>query len=117
MSSKMKSKKFISYTRRDWSDVRVDIMDWCIRMKPKCNWEKFGCLLLSTGEREIVEDSHKDGFWGCVSDKNDRFVGKNVLGRLLMKLRDELRNDLIDQNHLNFTFLEDLKIFGESVDF
>ena len=117
MGSKMKSKKYISYTRRDWSDVRVDIMDLCIRMKLKCNWRKFGSLLLSTGEMDIVEDSHKDGFWGCVSDTNDRFVGSNVLGKLLMNLRDELRNDLIDQDHLNFTCIEDLKLFGESVDF
>jgi len=117
MGSKMKSKKFISNTRSDWDEVRVDIMDWCIRMKLKCHWEKFGSLLLSTGEEEIVEDSHKDRFWGCVLDQNNRFVGRNILGKLLMKLRNELKKDQIDQDNLYFTCIKDLKLFGDSIDF
>jgi len=117
MSSKMKSKKYISYTRNDWDDVSVDIMDWCIRMKLKCNWYKFGNLLFSTGNKSIVEDSHKDRFWGCVFDDNNQLVGRNILGKLLMNLRDELRNDQIDQNNLNIQYIEGLKLFGESIVF
>ena len=117
MSSKMKSKKFILHTRNDWDDVRVDIMDWCLRMKLKCNWRKFGTLLLSTEEKDIVEDSHKDRFWGCVLEQKDKFVGRNILGKLLVNLREELREDQIDQDNLNFKYIKCLNIFGESVDF
>ena len=116
MSSKMKSKKYISNTRDDWDDVRVDIMNWCIRMKLKCNWNKFGNLLLSTDDQKIVEDSHKDRFWGCVSDENDYLVGRNVLGKLLINLRDELKNELITSNNLNLEYIDDMKLFGLTID-
>ena len=46
--------------------------------------------LLETGEALIVEDSHKDGFWGRGPD----WKGENHLGRLWMKLRDERRPQL-----------------------
>ena len=115
MSSKMKSKKYISNTRSDWDDVRVDIMDWCIRMKLKCNWNKFGNLLLSTGNKLIVEDSHKDRFWGCVIDENNTLVGRNVLGKLLVNLRDELKNESINSNNLNLEKIKGMKLFGRRV--
>ncbi len=115
MSSKMKSKKFISNTRSDWDDVRVDIMNWCIRMKLKCNWNKFGNLLLSTGDQFIVEDSHKDRFWGCVLDENNFLVGRNVLGKLLINLRDELKNEFINSNNFNLEEIEGLKLFDRKV--
>ena len=117
MSSKMKSKKYISNTRGDWDDVRVDIMDWCIRMKLKCNWNNFGNLLISTGDQLIVEDSHKDRFWGCVLEGDNNLVGRNVLGKLLVNLRDELKNELINSNHLNLTSIEGLILFGRRVSY
>ena len=42
--------------------------------------------LLETGRRDLVEDSWRDGFWGWGEDR----VGKNMLGRLWMDIRDEL---------------------------
>jgi hypothetical protein len=38
----------------------------------------------------IVEDSHKDSFWGAIKDKsNSNFLtGQNVLGKLLVDIRD-----------------------------
>ena len=117
MSSKMKSKKYISNTRSDWDEVRIDIMNWCVRMKLKSNWNKFGNLLLSTGDQQIVENSHKDRFWGCVLDENDYFVGRNILGKLLMNLRNELKNKIINQNNLNFEYIEGMKLFGVTIDF
>ncbi len=114
MSAKMKSKKYRSeFTRLDWDEVRVDIMDWCLRMKLKCNWEKFGGLLLSLGDKEIIEDSHKDRFWGCVLNDEGVFEGKNILGKLLVNLRDELKNGIISKDDLKFKNIEGLKFFGE----
>src|SRR2546426_7568195 len=39
----------------------------------------------------IVEDSRKDDFWGAKASDEGTLVGMNVLGRLLMELREDLR--------------------------
>jgi len=66
-------------------------MRWCIRVKLVQNWRRFSSLLLATGNRPIVEKSWKDSFWGAKPLEDGRLVGRNVLGRLLMELREELR--------------------------
>lgn len=43
-----------------------------------------GRLLVSTGEATLVENSRTDSYWGCGRDGR----GRNVLGRMLMKVRD-----------------------------
>lgn len=93
MTAKMKSKPYRSRSREDWDTVRVRIMRWCLRAKLACNWESFRSLLLATGDRPIVELSKKDDFWGAKVRGDDMLVGANVLGRLLMELRQELRGD------------------------
>ena len=50
-------------------------------------------MLLSTNDKPIVEDSHRDRFWGAVLQENGTLVGENVLGRLLMELRESLKNN------------------------
>jgi hypothetical protein len=92
MTAKMKSKRYRLDTRPDWEKVRVKIMRWCLRVKLAQNWDRFGALLLATDERPIVEESHKDAFWGAKARPDDQLVGANVLGRLLMELREELRS-------------------------
>jgi ribA/ribD-fused uncharacterized protein len=91
MAAKMKAKPFRQQSRPDWRDIRVDVMRWCLRLKLAFHVNRFGKLLASTAGRPIVEDSHKDGFWGAVRQSADEqlLVGRNVLGRLLMELRDE----------------------------
>ena len=91
MTAKMKSKPFRKDSRPDWLNIRVKVMRWCLRVKLAENWEKFGELLLVTGDRQIVEESPKDEFWGAKPENNETLVGANVLGRLLMELREELR--------------------------
>lgn len=105
MTAKMKSKPFRSQTRPDWQNVRVSVMRWCLRVKLACNWLKFGDLLLSTGEKSIVEDSRRDRFWGAVEDKEGLLVGENILGRLLMEVREELKF-----NHSNLEIVNPLEI-------
>lgn len=90
MTAKMRSKPHRKNTRSDWELVRLNIMRWCLRVKLAQNWSDFGHLLLSTGDRPIVEESKKDAFWGA-KPKGDLLIGKNALGRLLMELREELR--------------------------
>jgi len=91
MTAKMKTKPYRNDTRPDWERVRTKIMRWCLRVKLAQNYSDFSQLLLSTGERPIVEESSKDDFWGAKPVDGGRLVGKNVLGRLLMELRKELR--------------------------
>lgn len=90
MTAKMKSKPYRADTRPDWEAVKVPIMKWCLRVKMAQNWEKFSALLLSTGAKAIVEDSSKDAYWGAKEVGPDLLEGRNVLGRLLMELREKL---------------------------
>ena len=91
MTAKMKSKPFRNDSRPDWNQVRVKVMRWCLHVKLAQHWNKFSQLLLTTGNRFIVEDSHKDYFWGAKAIDSSTLVGKNVLGRLLMELREEIK--------------------------
>ena len=72
-------------------------MRWCLRVKLAQNWDSFGRLLLSTGDSPIVEDSRKDAFWGA-KRADEGLIGTNALGRLLMELREELKEP--DQDRL-----------------
>jgi len=94
MTAKMRSKPYRDQSRPDWDEVRVPIMRWCLRAKLVQNWEKFSSLLMTTADQPIVEDSRRDDFWGAVASKEDPniLVGCNVLGRLLMEIRDRLRS-------------------------
>lgn len=92
MTAKMRSKPYRKDSRPDWNQVRVRIMRWCLRMKLANNWNTFSELLLRTGDRPIVEESRKDDFWGAkVVDDGGTLVGMNVLGRLLMELREQVK--------------------------
>ena len=93
MTAKMKSKPYRGQSRQDWDAVRIPVMRWCLKVKLIQNWTNFGDLLLETEGRPIVEDSNKDDFWGAIRDENGVFQGRNVLGRLLMELREILKSD------------------------
>ena len=91
MTAKMRGKPHPS--RPDWEAVRVKIMRWCLRVKLAQNWKAFGDLLLKTGDQPIVEQSRRDDFWGAKVMDDGSLVGMNVLGRLLMELREQLKAD------------------------
>ncbi len=99
MTAKMRSKPYRKVSRSDWNAVRVKIMRWSLRVKLAQNWSEFGRLLLATGDRPIVEQSRKDDFWGAKVAENGTLVGMNVLGRLLMELRELLKSGEADQLH------------------
>lgn len=93
MTAKMRTKPYREQSRPDWDEARLPIMRWCLRVKLVQNWGKFRSLLMSTDERAIVEDSRRDDFWGAIATKEDPYIleGCNVLGRLLMELRERIR--------------------------
>ena len=73
--------------RPDWDDVKVDIMRDILRTKASQH-EYVRRKLLATGDRELVENSWRDDFWGWGPNRD----GKNMLGKLWMEIRAELRS-------------------------
>jgi ribA/ribD-fused uncharacterized protein len=76
--------------RRDWDSARVGVMREVLRAK-FTQHEELRTLLLATGDAEIVEHTENDDFWGDGGDGS----GRNMLGRLLMELRSELRGERV----------------------
>lgn len=119
MSAKMVSKPFRNQSRKDWDNVRVNIMRWCLRIKLAQHFIDFGKLLESTFNKPIVEDSTRDDFWGAIRDKKDDNIlsGGNVLGRLLMELRQRYNAEryspmLLYVEPLN---IQDFRLLGEQI--
>ena len=92
MTAKMKTKPHRDRSRPDWNNVRVKIMRWCLQVKLAQHWSTFGELLKETGSKPIVEESRKDDFWGAKPVNKDTLTGRNILGRLLMELREKFNS-------------------------
>lgn len=72
--------------RADWEEVKEDVMLYALRRK--FTHPKLKSILLSTKNRELIEDSPHDKYWG----RGPNYKGKNRLGALLMQVREELKN-------------------------
>lgn len=70
----------------NWDDIKVEIMEDIVKHKLEQN-PYIKHKLLQTGDKRIVEDSPKDGFWGWGPNRE----GRNELGKIWMKLREEIR--------------------------
>lgn len=70
--------------RPDWEEVKYDVM--LIGLRAKFLDPKYSKFLLDTGDAIIREDSPTDFEWGY------RNNGKNLLGKALMQIREELRS-------------------------
>lgn len=89
MRAKAVSRRYSMYQRQDWEDVKYLVMRWCLMVKLIQEWDELAPLLLKTDGYQIVEYSSKDAVWGAMPYDGDKLKGKNVLGRLLMEIRDE----------------------------
>lgn len=78
----------VARRRPDWQAIRVDVMRRILRAKVEQH-EYVRRKLLATGERRLVENSWRDKFWGWGPDRD----GENMLGRLWMEIRREIRGD------------------------
>lgn len=79
--------------RADWEEVKDQVMyEVCYAKFSQDEYLKD--KLLATGDRELVEGNfHGDRCWGMTySQKTNSWIGENRLGIVLMKLREELRN-------------------------
>lgn len=68
-----------------WHEKKLVCMEEIIRAKLDQH-EKVKRLLLETEDREIIENSPTDSFWG-IGEHGD---GENHMGKIWMKLRSEL---------------------------
>jgi ribA/ribD-fused uncharacterized protein len=116
MTAKMKSKPYRDNSRIDWDIVRTKIMRWCLQVKLVQNWEKFSNLLLETGDSSIVEDSRKDDFWGAKPEDEEILTGANVLGRLLMQLREQIKSgEITAKTIVNPLPIQNFSLYGEEI--
>jgi len=92
--------------RQDWPSMVVDAMKYCLTLKYEQS-EAFRKELERTKGKYIVEDetSRKKGrdadTWGTVL-KGDEYIGPNLLGRLLMELRDNGHFEFKNKPEINF---------------
>lgn len=72
--------------RRDWEHIKDQVMLDAVRQKFLTHAD-IRDILLGTGQEELVENARGDYYWGCGADGS----GRNMLGKILMQVRDELR--------------------------
>lgn len=79
-----------SARRRDWEEIRVSVMMWLLLTKTNQH-EYVRRKLLETGDRELIENSWRDPFWGWGPNRD----GKNMTGVLWMEVRKVLKANQI----------------------
>lgn len=72
--------------RGDWDSIKLQVMLDLLRRK--FTHRKLAALLLETSDAELIEgNTWGDRFWGVCAG-----IGENHLGKLLMQVREEIRN-------------------------
>lgn len=83
------AERYRAQCRIGWDLAKVDVMRDILREKVTQH-EYVRRKLLATGDRELIENSWRNDFWGWGADKG----GQNMLGKLWMEVRAELRQSL-----------------------
>lgn len=74
--------------RKDWDRIKEIYMTRGTYIKCRTHPEVAEALL-TTGDKQILETSQYDYYWGCGRDLR----GENVYGKVLMNVREQLRKD------------------------
>lgn len=89
--------KQIPFVESEWERVREKIFYDVLMAKFSVPHMKE--KLLETGDKTLVEASPFDKIWGCGLSENDpritdesEWKGQNLLGKVLMKVREDLKN-------------------------
>lgn len=79
--------------RPDWEEVKIGLMDEIVRSKFGQNGD-LALMLLDTGDA-VLEEGNRwgDKFWGISPAGSGN--GRNELGKILMKIREELKGQRI----------------------
>lgn len=78
--------------RKDWEAVKDGVMFSILLDKFTRNKEVYD-KLMATGDKELIEgNTWHDNHWGdCRCDRCKNKYGRNMLGKILMKIRNRLR--------------------------
>lgn len=86
--------KLGGHRREDWEQILVDVMKFCLRQKyehcPEFREElerTRGCHIVELQDAKNDKELSRANAWG-VKSKGQNYVGPNLMGRLLMELRD-----------------------------
>ena len=78
--------------RPNWEEIKDDVMELCLKKKFTEHLD-LQERLLATGDAILIEgNTWNDTYWGVCNG-----VGKNTLGQLLMKIREEIRKGLSNE--------------------
>ena len=80
------SREFSDKVRGDWLVIRYERMLDIVSAK-FAQHTRLAYYLVATEDKIIKEHSHKDDYWGDGGDGH----GKNCLGKILMQVREELK--------------------------
>jgi len=87
--------------RPDWEEIKEQVMYECVSAKFS---QDIGLMLalLATGDEELVEGTlWCDNEWGdCKCPKCVNIKGKNKLGKILMRVRAELKEKLQKESNI-----------------
>lgn len=75
--------------QKGWKKLRQVLMTRAIYTKCK-TYPEVAERLLATGDKNLVENSAYDYFWGCGRDRR----AENTYGKVLMNVRNKLREEL-----------------------
>jgi len=79
--------------RNDWEDVKDEVMYQCVKDKFTRN-QDLKQKLIDTGNEELIEgNTWNDTYWGVCRGR-----GKNMLGKILMRVRDEISLNIKNGN-------------------
>lgn len=81
--------------RADWDVIKLQVMEEVLRLKFVAGSD-LAAQLIATGDEDLVEGNWwHDSYYGvCTCGKPECATGKNKLGVILMKLREELQAKL-----------------------
>ena len=95
------AKRLAKYHEKTWdaafrnmwlTSLRLIVMEWVLRNKFSQN-KALAQMLLDSMDAPIVEPSKFDDFWGLIVVSPEHWRGANHLGRMLMRIRAELRSN------------------------
>lgn len=111
-----KAKRYGRYAkkREDWNHIKIGVMRELLRQKFAI--PELRRMLLETGNENIIEgNTWNDKFWGMAMNANgDPVEGENHLGRLIMKIRDEIANQELMEAVASMTVKFEFEFEGDS---
>lgn len=81
--------EILKWQRSDWDNIKLIVMYKALLAKFTAH-ERLRQLLISTGDRTLVEHTFNDSFWGDGGDGS----GRNHLGQLLENIRGLLKQGI-----------------------